>query len=105
MNIAVQYIPKPPQPLSDFCRAYESLVGEIHYLEDKDAAIKERIQSFNELKHWTIPIIHNDNSKLKAFDEWRKEYEGIINVSIQTIVDKEYINEPIYQSITRLLTN
>lgn len=59
--IAVQYMPKPPQLLSYFCRAYESLVSEIHYLEDKDATIKERMQSFNELKHWTIPLIHNDN--------------------------------------------
>lgn len=83
----------------DFCRAYESIFSEIHYLEEKDGSIKERMQSFNELKHWTIPLLlHNEHSELKPFDEWKKEYEDAINVAIQKIIDEDYINEPMYYS-------
>lgn len=35
---------------------------------------------------------------MEDFDEWRKEYEDIIIIAIQKIIDKEYINEPIYYS-------
>lgn len=82
LSIVVQYMSRPLQPLSNFCRPYRLLVSEIHYLEDKYGAIKERIQSFNDLKNCTIPPLHNQNSELKSFDKWRKEYEEIINVII-----------------------
>lgn len=79
-------------------------MSDIHYLEDKDGAIKERIQSFDELKHWTIPPLHIESLELKYFDECKKQYEDIINISIQKIVDKDYINELVYYStIDRLI--
>lgn len=98
LSISVQYMSRPPQPLLEFCKAYGLLASEIYYLEDKDGAIKERIQSFNDLKHWTIPPLHNQNLELKSFDEWRKEYEEIINVSIQKVMENNYINELVYYS-------
>lgn len=47
-SVVVSYMSKPPQPLSDFCRANGLLGSEIHFLEDKYGAIRERIQSFND---------------------------------------------------------
>lgn len=82
----------------DFCKAYELLVSEIHYLEDKDETIKVIIQSFNELEDWTIPPIYNKNLELKSFDEWKRESNDIINIHIQKVVEEDYINENLYYS-------
>lgn len=84
---------KPLQPSSPHVKYLNALTREVIYLEGKEHAIKDRTKKIQEFKHYTTPVLIDDELLVKSIDDWRKEYNEFTHEVMHKIGREDHVKK------------